>query len=351
MMTDKVSIVTDSGERVEAVAPVVISASRSTDIPAFYARWFFNRLAKGYCTWVNPFNRQKTYVSFERCRVVVFWTKNPAPILPYLHELDERGIHYYFQVTLNDYEREGFEPNVPSVAERVATFRELAERVGRERVIWRFDPLIVTPTLTLRMLLNRVWHVGNALRGCTEKLVFSFVDVKAYRKVQQNLVREAGCFTRENVETAEMTVEQRKEVVEGLVKLRDVWRGEGWDLTLATCGEEAELDEYGIEHNRCIDGELMKRVFADDRELVFYLETGFWPELDLFGQLVPRKQKDAAAMKDKGQRKACGCMVSKDIGMYNTCRHFCVYCYANASREAVERNAAQHSDTSESLVD
>ena len=95
MMTDKVSIVTDAGERVEAVAPVVISASRSTDIPAFYARWFFNRLAKGYCTWVNPFNRQKTYVSFERCRVVVFWTKNPAPVLPYLHRLDERGIRYY----------------------------------------------------------------------------------------------------------------------------------------------------------------------------------------------------------------------------------------------------------------
>ena len=102
MVTDKLLITTDSGIRVEATAPIIISASRSTDIPAFYARWFFNRLDKGYCVWYNPFNRQKMYVSFGRCKVIVFWTKNPKPILPYLKELDKRGIHYYFQVTLND---------------------------------------------------------------------------------------------------------------------------------------------------------------------------------------------------------------------------------------------------------
>ena len=90
-------ITTDSGEQVEALAPIIISASRSTDIPAFYVKWFFNRLAKGYCVWYNPFNRRKMYVSFERCKAIVFWTKNPKPILPYLHELDRRGIHYYFQ--------------------------------------------------------------------------------------------------------------------------------------------------------------------------------------------------------------------------------------------------------------
>ena len=92
MSTDKQIILTDSGNQVEATAPVIISASRSTDIPAFYAKWFFNRLAKGYCVWVNPFNRQRMYVSFKRCKVVVFWTKNPEPILPYLSELDKRGI-------------------------------------------------------------------------------------------------------------------------------------------------------------------------------------------------------------------------------------------------------------------
>ena len=145
-------ITTDSGEQVEALAPIIISASRSTDIPAFYAKWFFNRLAKGYCVWYNPFNRRKMYVSFERCKAIVFWTKNPKLILPYLHELDRRGIHYYFQFTLNDYVSEGFEPNVPSVTQRVETFRELSEMIGKERVIWRFDPLIMTPSIQLMQI-------------------------------------------------------------------------------------------------------------------------------------------------------------------------------------------------------
>ena len=152
MGANSVYIINDKGERVEATAPVIISASRSTDIPAFYAKWFFNRLAKGYCAWYNPFNQQKMYISFSKCKVIVFWTKNPKPIIPYLHILDEMGIHYYFQVTLNDYVNEGFEPNVPSVVQRVKTFKQLSDMVGKEKVIWRFDPLIVTPEITPRPL-------------------------------------------------------------------------------------------------------------------------------------------------------------------------------------------------------
>ena len=267
-MINKLLISTDCGEHVDAIAPIIISASRSTDIPAFYPKWFFNRLAKGYCVWYNPFNRQqKMYVSFARCKVIVFWTKNPKPILPYLHELDERGIHYYFQVTLNDYTNEGFEPNVPSVEERIRTFRELSERIGRERVIWRFDPLILTPDMPPRALLSRVWKIGNRLKGYTDKLVFSFVDVKAYRKVQNNLVKETPYFVKENIETAEAKDWQRQELAEGLAKLRDAWASEGWNLRLATCAEEIDLEKYDIEHNRCIDGELMERVFRKDKEL------------------------------------------------------------------------------------
>ena len=351
MVSDKHNITTDKGEKVDATAPVIISASRSTDIPAFYAKWFFNRLAKGYCTWYNPFNiNQKMYISFERCRVIVFWTKNPMPIIPYLPEPDKRGIHYYFQVTLNDYVKEEFEPNVPSIEERVKTFKSLSDLIGKEKVIWRFDPLIITPNIGPRELLTRIWNVGNKLKGYTDKLVFSFVDVKAYRKVQNNLVKETMLFSKEDVENAEANLAQRIEIVEGLQKIRNAWHQEGWDVEMATCAEDIDLEQYGIEHNRCIDGELMKRLFAEDEELVYYLHTLKWPERDMFGQLppIPEKKKN---VKDTGQRKICGCMVSKDIGMYNTCRHFCVYCYANTSKEAVLKNKDKHNDESESIIE
>ncbi len=349
MATDKVMVTTDSGEQVEAVAPVIISASRATDIPAFYAEWFFRRLDRGYCVWVNPFNRKPTYVSFERCKVVVFWTKNPAPMQPYLHRLDERGIHYYFQMTLNDYGEEGFEPCVPPLAERVETFRRLSGMLGPGRVVWRFDPLIVTPRLTPRQLLGRIWRLGNMIEGCTERLVFSFVDVAGYRKVQANLAAESGAFTKETAISAEPGAAQQLELAAGLARLRDAWAERGWRLELATCAESIDLSSYGIMHGRCIDGELMERLFGDDFELVFYLRTGRLPERDMYGNypVLPAERRD---MKDKGQRKVCGCMVSKDIGMYDTCGHFCAYCYANASRERVQKNMAGHRPECESLV-
>lgn len=350
-MSDKITIVNDNGEQVEATAPVIISASRSTDIPAFYSKWFFNRLAKGYCVWYNPFNQQPMYISFKNCKVIVFWTKNPRPILPYLHELDKRGIHYYFQVTLNDYVNEGFEPNVPSVEDRVDSFKKLSDMIGKEKVIWRFDPLIVTKHITPRELLKRIWHIGNLLKGYTDKLVFSFVDVRAYRKVQNNLIKDTDSFTRENIDMAEPNDEQIREIVEGLAKLREYWKTEdGWNLTLATCAEKIDLEEYGIEHNKCIDGDLMERLFVEDKELDFYLRTGKLPEPDLFGE-IPELPFGPKNLKDKGQRKLCGCMISKDIGMYNTCHHLCAYCYANTSRNLVLKNKERHNDDSESIID
>ena len=288
--------------------PVIVSASRSTDIPAFYAQWFINQLKAGYVVWTNPFNRKQMYVWFKNTKVVVFWSKNPKPLLPYLNELDDRNIRYYFQFTLNDYEQEGFEPNVPPLKERIETFKTLSQQIGKERVIWRFDPLIVTPNLTPDNLLEKMYNIGNQLKGCTDKLVFSFVDVKAYRKVQTNLVRGTSFFTPTNAAEAELNEAQMIEVAEGLVKIREQWKSEGWAISLATCAEQLDLKQYGIEHNCCIDGELMKKIFADDADLLHYL---------------------AVNQKDKGQRKYCFCITSKDIGSYNTCPHNCVYCYAN----------------------
>lgn len=341
-----------SSEYLEATAPVIISASRSTDIPAFYAQWFINRLKAGYVVWYNPFNQKPMYISFKNCKVVVFWTKNPKPLIPLLKELDARGIHYYFQYTLNDYEKEGFEPSVPALEERIETFKTLSDLIGKEKVIWRYDPMIVTAQLTPWDVLKKVWFIGNKLKGYTNKLVFSFIDIVGYRKVQNNLAKETQYFQKDTVAQAEFSIQQMNEIADRLSKIRNRWAEEGWPITLATCAETIDLNAYGIEHNRCVDGELMKQIFKEDSDLLYYLNYGELPSADtLFRIPVNTPPLSAEKMKDKGQRKICGCMISKDIGMYNTCCHLCVYCYANTSKELVLKNQSKHNDDSESIIE
>ena len=125
MKQTKICIVNDEGEEVEAFAPVILSASRATDIPAFYAEWFFERLESGHCRWRNPFNGVESYVAFRDVRFIVFWSKNPSPLIPYLDRLKEKEIGCYIQYTLNDYVEEGLEPGGPSLSERIKTFKEL----------------------------------------------------------------------------------------------------------------------------------------------------------------------------------------------------------------------------------
>lgn len=350
-MNDKIKIITESGDQVEAQAPIIISASRSTDIPAFYAEWFVNRLKVGYCVWYNPFNQQPIYVSFKNCKVVVFWTKNPKPLIPLLNVLDERGIHYYFQFTLNDYDKEGFEPNVPTLEKRIEIFKEISQFIGKEKVIWRFDPIIVTQHLSPREILRRIWNIGNQLKGYSDNLVFSFIDINTYRKVQRNLVKETALFSKDSDESSELTSQQMNEIAEGLMKIRERWAFENWKISISTCAEEINLEKYNIKHNRCIDSELIKQLFLEDKDLVYYLDYGKMPEKNtLFANDIVKIPLTADKLKDKGQRKACGCMISKDIGMYNTCSHFCSYCYANTSKETVMKNRKLHTDNSESII-
>lgn len=331
----KKTLKNDSGDTVEAVMPEIISASRSTDIPAFYSKWFFNRLEAGHLAWINPFNRQLQYISFENTRLIVFWTKNPKPIIEKLEILDKRRIGYYFQYTVNDFEEEGFEPNVPPLHQRIESFIKLSEKIGKEKVIWRFDPLLLTKKLSIENLLQKIEGIGNDLLGHTEKLVFSFADINVYRKVISNLAKTEAA-------PREFLPDEVLFFVKELTRMNKKWK-----FQLATCAENFDLQTYGVQHNRCIDDELIARAFYKDPVLMDFI--GFKPSIQgsLFDQVeyLPNTK-----LKDKGQREACGCIFSKDIGMYNTCIHLCKYCYANSSDVMAERNHQSHDPNSETII-
>lgn len=342
MATWKYSELSLNGQVVKAQAPIIISASRSTDIPAFYANWFFDRLQKGYSAWTNPFNGVKSYVSYEKTRFVVFWSKNPRPLLNYLHILEERNIRCYIQYTLNDYEEEKLE-KVPSLSSRIETFKLLVERLGKGAVVWRFDPMILTDDISIDSLLTKVRSIGNQLKGYTEKLVFSYADISLYKRVKSNLEKNG-------IPYHEWTTNQMEEFAQRLSMMNKEC---GWNYELVTCGERIDLTKYGIEHNRCIDGDLITRIAWKDKELMDFMKVKIQnvPEPSLFGEnelpqgaiLLPENKFFVSAhKKDPGQREFCGCMAAKDVGEYNTCPHLCEYCYANTSKEAALANWKRH---------
>lgn len=343
-------ITLDNGIIVKATFPIVVSASRSTDIPAFYSDWFFHRLNKGYSAWTNPFNGVKYYVSYEDTKFIVFWSKNPRPLLNHLDTLKEKGIACYIQYTLNDYELEKLERGVRPIEERIETFKLLVEKLGKGAVIWRFDPLILTDTIGINDLLHKIEYIGDQLLGYTEKLVFSFADIASYRKVKANLEKN-------NINYREWDDTTMLEFASKLAELNRKWNYE-----LATCGEKIDIEHFGIKHNHCVDDRLIVRFGYRSSELMNFLGADFLHQshqqgslFDLFDTDTANSIPDDAILldngeyaiinknnKDKGQREFCGCMKSKDIGEYNTCPHLCEYCYANTSKESAVRNWQQH---------
>lgn len=324
-------------------SPYIISASRSTDIPAFYMDWFINRLKAGYSVWTNPFNNQRTTISYENCRFIVFWSKNPKSLLDYQQFFKERDIHLYIQYTLNDYVDDNLELNVPSVEERVETFKKLIDMYGQYSVVWRFDPLILTDTITQDVLITKIQRIGNLLRGYTDKLVFSFCDIEHYPKVKRNLINY-------NVPYREWT---KEDMFEFANKLSSLNISENWNYTLATCAEAANLSEFGIIKNKCVDDELITKIAYTDSILMKHLgieihniQNNILGEPDVSDNAILLIDNKYAlrtkSNRDSGQRLLCGCISSKDIGEYNTCIHQCKYCYANSSNALAYQNYKSH---------
>ncbi|MBE3575790.1 MAG: DUF1848 domain-containing protein [Firmicutes bacterium] len=297
---------------------MIVSASRRTDIPAFFAQWFMNRVNGGYFYAANPFNpRQVKGYSLlpEDVDAIVFWSKNPRPLMKHLDVLDSRGYRYYFQFTLNDYPSI-LEPHIPSFSNRLQTFKELSSRLGPARVIWRWDPIVISSVTPAEYHLQHIEKAAQALQGCSARLVISFLDF--YGKVADRLER---LTRRTGIVFRDLTLpEHRGELLNLAGRIREI--GDKYGFGVYSCAEAVDLTEAGIPHGACIDGDLIRRLFG-----------------------IKKKMR-----KDRGQRPECLCAESVDVGVYNTCSHGCAYCYANFSEQSIRRNLAKQVPGSPLLI-
>lgn len=286
---------------------MIVSASRRTDIPAYYSRWFLNRIREGYVLVPNPYNPKfisRINLSPSVIDCIVFWTKNPAPMLDRLSALD--GYHYYFQYTLNPYGADA-ENNLPPLSRRIDTFRRLADRIGREKVIWRYDPLFTNETYTVAYHEATFARIAEALKEHTERCMLGFIDHYYHiRRAVSKLAIEP--LRREEIELSARSFKRT---------------ADQYGIRLDTCTAKVDLRSLGIPAGMCIDKELVERI------------AGY--PID--------------ARKDKNQRDVCNCVDSIDIGTYESCLNGCIYCYAiKGNYDTVLSNRHKHDPESPLLI-
>ena len=287
---------------------MIISASRRSDIPAFYGEWLVNRLQAGEVLVRNPMQSKQVSriaLSPDLVDAIVFWTKNPANFLSLLPEIDRLGYAYYFLFTLTSYDS-SLEPGVEDKRLVIEVFKQLSRIIGPEKVVWRYDPVILTDVYTPDWHVASFRQLAEALSGYTDRCIISFFD--DYHKARTRM-RNIRYTMPDKVLMGEMA---------GM--FADTASRNG--IALCTCSEDIDLSQYGIMHSRCIDSDLVGRITK---------------------RLMTGRKKDGR------QRKACGCVESRDIGSYNTCTHGCLYCYA-VSSQAKACIALQHYDPCSPLL-
>ncbi len=286
---------------------MIISASRRTDIPTYYSQWLINRIKAGYVYVRNPMNIHqisKISLSPDVIDGIVFWTKNPTPMLNKLDALSD--YMYYFQFTLNSYDTD-VEKNIPSKNKVVIpAFQRLSDLIGPDRVIWRYDPIFLNETYTVDYHIRYYEKLAKRLAPYTKKCIFSFLDL--YSDTKKNMAA---------LSPSTSTLEQRELLAKTIAEI-----AHSYGLRVETCAEKIDLKKYGIGHARCIDGDLFEKLLKSPLNI----------------------------KKDKNQRAECGCVESLDIGAYNTCYNGCQYCYANHSEKTVCANRDKHNPDSPLLI-
>ncbi|GGK02931.1 DUF1848 domain-containing protein [Parabacteroides faecis] len=285
---------------------MILSVSRRTDIPAFYSDWFYNRIKEGYIYVRNPMNIHqisKIEINPDVVDCIVFWTKNPKKMLSRLNELSD--YNYYFQFTINSYDK-ALELNVPKKSNVIDTFKELSDKIGSNKVIWRYDPILLSHKIDINYHIQYFEEIAKRLSSFTNKCTISFID--NYKKTERNL---------DGTGSKELSDSEIILLSKDLVKIAS-----SYDIEIQTCAEKIDLKAIGIKHGRCIDNIVIEGIVG------YQLET----------------------KKDKNQRSECGCIESIDIGEYNTCCHNCLYCYANFNKDQVMQKTKRHNPLSPLLI-
>lgn len=293
---------------------MIVSASRRTDIPAFYTDWFFLRLDANYCLVPNPYNaRSVTRVSLLEKDVdaFVFWTKNPGPLTKRLGELDDRGFRYYFQVTLTAYD-DPLEPFVPAINRRIDAFLKLASALGPKRVVWRYDPILISNRTGYDFHEKTFRRMTEVLEGATQRVMISFASF--YRKTLRRLGKLEPAGWKFDSQGGD-----RLKTRPFLSELAAVAHARG--MRIYSCADERDFSDCGIEPGSCVDAALIN---------------------ELWHRGYPNR-------KDPGQRPFCRCAPSRDIGVNDTCVHGCTYCYSTCSHEVAKARNKAHDSTGESL--
>lgn len=286
---------------------MILSASRRTDIPAYYTSWLLHCFQAGEVLVPNPMNPQqirRVDLSPQAVEGIVFWTKNPAPLLPRLKELEDYA--YYFQFTITSYGQD-VEPGVPNKGQKlIPAFIQLAEKLGPDRVIWRYDPIFLSRNYSFAYHVHYFGELTRRLAPYTRRCTISFLDF--YRNTARAM---------EPLGLVDFSQEEQRRLAGELARI-----AHSCGLAIDACAEPMDLSALGIERARCVD----PARFA-----------GPW------GAARPVK-------KDKNQRPECGCAQSVDIGCYDTCAHGCLYCYACHSSKVLAKNRANHCPEAPMLI-
>ncbi|CAO3372192.1 DUF1848 domain-containing protein [Azospirillum argentinense] len=286
---------------------MIVSASYKTDIPAFYGRWFLNRLEAGHCRMVNPYGGQTHRIGLTRAEVdgFVFWTKNLGPFLPALEEVTERGFPFVVQYSVTGLPN-ALERSVPDAERAVEHMARLRDRWGQRVAVWRYDPVVMADATPPSWHRETFARLAGRMRGLTDEAVVSFLQ--PYRKTARNL-DAAG------VPWRDPDAEEKRAL---LADLAAIAAEHGMALTLCTQPELAGVP--GTAPARCVDAQRLS---------------------DVAGRSI--------GARTKGNRPGCLCAESRDIGEYDTCPHGCVYCYAVANRATAQRRFAAHDPAGEFL--